>query len=137
MLKSLVFSRVSIIFLCAKFECFINKMYYEFSKPEQGDLAYISGEQINFDFNDVVRIIGIPGDKILIEDGILYVNGQQKYEDMYSYIDVAGIAKTEFTVPGGKYFVMGDNVTNSYDSRDENYGCVDRKKILGKVCFSW
>ncbi|MBD7912880.1 signal peptidase I [Clostridium cibarium] len=119
--------------------CFINKMSYKFSKPIEGDLVYLLREDPSFhyEFKDVGRIVGIPGDKILIKDGVLYVNGEEKQKDVYEYIKNGGIAKTEITVPDGKYFVMGDNVNISYDSRFEEVGCIDEKNVLGKVCFAW
>lgn len=117
--------------------CFINKMAYKFSEPKEGDLVYLLRDRtgLDFEFKDVARVIGIPGDRIFIKDGVLYVNDEPKYKDIYKNISYAGIAQTEFIVPDGKYFVMGDNVNISLDSRHEEYGCADEKEILGKVWF--
>jgi signal peptidase I len=115
--------------------CFINKMSYKLFKPSEGDIVCLLREDITT--KSVTRIIGIPGDKILIKDGVLYVNGEEKYKEIYNNIKKAGTASTEFTVPDGKYFFMGDNSDISYDSRFEEVGCADEGDILGKVYFKW
>lgn len=95
----------------------------------------------------VKRVIGLPGDKIEYKnDGKLYVNGVRQSQ---SYItkkqQVAGTLTLQaneakgvtlgsgqiFTVPKGKYFVLGDNRATSNDSR--YYGFVPTNKILGTV----
>lgn len=118
--------------------CLINKMAYKFSKPSGGDMVYLSREDgSHIKYQDVMRIVGTPGDKILIKDGILYVNGEEKYMDIFKTIKHGGVANSEFTVPEGKYFFMGDNSDISYDSRAYGAECADEKDVLGKVCFKW
>jgi len=81
----------------------------------------------------IKRVIGLPGDKVEIEDGTVYVNGQ-KLEEPYvpeEYRDHVGMQSE--AVPAGKYFVLGDHRSSSNDSRV--WGYVDRKAIYGKAVF--
>ena len=78
----------------------------------------------------IKRVIGLPGEEIEYKDNKLYVNGKE-VNDKY------GNGKTsDFKVKVGKnkYFVLGDNRTNSLDSR--YYGSFNKKKILGKTSFT-
>jgi signal peptidase I len=81
--------------------------------------------------NIIKRIAAVGGDTVLISDGILYVNGEQvtRY-DSFSY---AGIAEKQITVPDGGYFVIGDNIEESHDSRYEEIGIITEKDIIGRI----
>ena len=75
----------------------------------------------------IKRVIGLPGEKVTYKNNVLYINGK-KMKDNY------GSKVTEDfdeVVPKGKYFVMGDNRTNSMDSRV--FGSFSKSKILGKT----
>ncbi len=80
----------------------------------------------------VKRVIGVPGDEINIQDGKVFVNGQELPE---AYAQQPTYPKSSmqypFVVPAGQYFVMGDNRGMSYDSRD--FGCIQREQIDGRV----
>ena len=75
----------------------------------------------------IKRVIGLPGEEVKYKDNQLYINGK-KVKDKY------GSQKTEDfeeTVPEGEYFVLGDNRTNSVDSRV--FGTFSKDEILGRT----
>jgi signal peptidase I len=81
----------------------------------------------------IKRVIGEPGDTIMIRDGTLYVNGSPLDEPYLK--DNAGEDFGPIKVPDGHYFMMGDNRYDSADSR--RIGVVPRKVIRGKarICY--
>lgn len=100
---------------------------------------YMYGEVIAFHCETlgqvlVKRVAACPGDAVLIENGVLYVNGMASM--VYGpevYFEYAGLAMEELQLGEGEYFVIGDNVRESKDSRYEQVGLVEQKKIIGKV----
>jgi len=78
------------------------------------------------------RVIGVAGDHIKIEEGKLYLNGEELQED---YVAEGAVTisdrYTDITVPEGYVFVMGDNREHSTDSR--SFGCIPVEKIESKV----
>ena len=82
----------------------------------------------------VKRVVAVPGDRVLISGGILYVNGEESPWVMEKLAD-AGIAAVEFTVQNSEYFCIGDNPGNSEDSRSPNIGPVREEDMIGKVWF--
>ena len=91
------------------------------------------------DTNFVKRVVGLPGDTIRLENGYLYIKeaGQEeevRYEEPYINDEYrTGMLNSfkAYTVPEGKYFVMGDHRNNSNDSR--SVGPIDRSMIIGHV----
>ncbi|MBD1905208.1 signal peptidase I [Funiculus sociatus GB2-A5] len=111
----------------------IDKVSYKFTSPERGDIVVFNPtealEKQNFHDAFIKRVIGIPGDKVEVKGGRVYVNDQalrEKYIDEqpnYRYGPV--------TVPPNAYLVLGDNRNNSYDSH--YWGFVPRDKIIGRA----
>ena len=108
---------------------------------EQGDIVVL--RQDTFRNEPIVkRVIATEGQTVDIdfEECLVYVDGVALDEPYtkdygnYSYYDQQDF-DGEITVPEGCVFVMGDNRNGSTDSRTESIGCVDARKILGKVIF--
>ena len=84
----------------------------------------------------IKRIIGLPGDRIQIEDGKIYINGQELQELYLKDQIITNKSKyNDIIVPQGYVYVLGDNRAESMDSR--SFGCIPIERIEGKVCFRY
>lgn len=101
---------------------------YNLEKLERGDIIVFYSEEKDEDM--IKRLIGLPGDEIVIKDGIVTVNGETLEED---YIGTADSYNGEFKVPEGKYFFLGDNRYWSLDSRYWDDPYIDGSQIKGKA----
>lgn len=85
----------------------------------------------------VKRIVGVPGDRVQIRGGVLYVNGRPDARALPNGprggIPYPGIAEDEIKLSEDEYFVMGDNYAHSKDSRHREIGCVRERDIVGRV----
>ena len=110
------------------------RLSYTFSEPERGDI-------IIFKYPDdrtqkfVKRIIGLPGEKITIDQANVYVNGQLLEENYLKEEWNQATGPFEFEVPEDSYFVMGDNRNNSLDARFWTNTYVPKEDIIGKALF--
>jgi signal peptidase I len=78
----------------------------------------------------IKRVVGVPGDEVTCENGQLFRNGTQVAEPyLEPGVTTEGCKPT--TVPAGKLYVMGDNRTNSQDSR--SFGVIDRSDVVGRA----
>lgn len=113
----------------------LNRQAYLFSEPKDGDIIVFHTDLLQANGKEkllIKRIIGLPGDRISISEGIVYKNDEPLTEP---YIKEGYTASDmeEVTVPEDSLFVMGDNRQNSADSRDASVGFVHMDKILGKA----
>ena len=78
----------------------------------------------------------LPGDTVLIRDGLIYINGEI-YDDagIFERIADGGIAASGVSLGEEEYFVLGDNRNDSEDSRSSNIGIVKRSFIIGRAWF--
>lgn len=113
---------------------FIDRFIYAISNPRSGDVVIFLPNGNENSHYHTKRILAVPGDKVQVTDGILYVNGQESKWITEKIMD-AGIANEEFTLQSEEYFCMGDNPNNSEDSRSANIGPVKKDNIIGKVWF--
>ena len=81
----------------------------------------------------IKRVIGLPGEKVQIKNGRIYVNGKKTKAYSSQKILSAGLASEEITIKSKQYFVVGDNYNNSEDSRSASVGNIKRSNIVGKV----
>lgn len=82
----------------------------------------------------IKRVIALPGEHVKIENGKVYINGEELEEEYLQpgiVTDTLGGAYNDFTVPDNCVFAMGDNRTQSMDCR--RFGCIPLEKIEGKV----
>ena len=90
-----------------------------------------------FEKNDMYltkRIIGLPGEKVRVSNGSVYINGKKIKEDFIKEpMDIQGDG--EWKVPKDSYFMMGDNRNDSYDSRFWDNPFVKKNTIYAKVKF--
>jgi signal peptidase I len=112
-----------------------NKIDYRLHAPQRGDIIILRPPTNNStDF--IKRIIALPGERILISDGIVYINGHKLDEP---YLPEAWVTLNNLygpdgvVVPPNDYFVMGDNRNRSEDSR--SFGFISRDSIDGRAWF--
>ena len=115
-------------------QIFINRFLYVVSSPARGDVVvFLPNGNENAHYY-VKRVVAVPGDKVIVQSGIFYVNGVESEWVTGRMID-PGIAANEITLGTGEYFCIGDNLGNSEDSRSANIGPVQEADIIGKVWF--
>lgn len=101
------------------------------AKPDRDSIVNAQTDWLaEYGIKDFIRVVGLPGDTISIEDGTVYVNG--KPSERFPAGEIApGDRVYPLTLGTDEYFVMGDNHTNSLDSRFERYGLLSGEDILG------
>ncbi|MGB3654397.1 MAG: signal peptidase I [Rivularia sp. (in: cyanobacteria)] len=125
----------------------VDKLSYNFSVPQRGDVVVFSPtEELQKEqFQDafIKRIIALPGEKVELNGGKVYINGKPLEEKNYlpdvqdTSIEVCTSAPSQpflsgaKTIPSGSYLVLGDNRGSSYDSRC--WGVVPRENIIGRA----
>jgi len=111
----------------------VNKFIYKISEPKRYDMAAFRTGSEDGHYS-IKRIVGVPGDSIIIEDGVLKINGESvDLFPAFSDINYAGLASEEIILDENEYFVMGDNCNNSEDSRVASVGNIERENMIGKV----
>ncbi len=121
-----------------------DKLSYQFGEPKRGDVvvfkAPASEPCSENECEYIKRIIGIPGDRVMVSGGQVYLNGELLKQDFLpaDFVTEPGSfcqEGVEMEVPEGNYLVFGDNRSHSRDGRE--FGPIPRKLILGKVFFRY
>ncbi|HSW97696.1 MAG TPA: signal peptidase I [Candidatus Saccharimonadales bacterium] len=115
-----------------------NLLALRISNPRLGDVVvFVAPIDAEKDF--IKRVIGVPGDTVMVKDGDVYLNGKKLDQSKFLKPPVktygGSFLKDEqvITVPPDEYFVMGDNRTYSSDSRE--WGFVKRSALIGESAF--
>jgi signal peptidase I len=112
-----------------------NKIDYRLHPPQRGDIIILRPPTLSTT-DYIKRVIALPGERLLIKDGHVYINGHLLDEP---YLPEAWTVGTEYggpngiVIPANEYFVMGDNRNRSQDSRV--FGPITRDRIDGKAWF--
>lgn len=106
----------------------INTLAYRIATPRRGEIVAFRHEG---DAREVFikRIVGLPGDRIRIDRGRVYVNGTKLDEPYVRDADDRSLP--EITVPSSSVYVLGDNRANSEDSR--SFGAVSEESLIGRA----
>ncbi len=116
-----------------------NRFSLHIRDPKRGDIVVFNTPQqaeIQCGVGGVYvkRIIGLPGERISQDNGIVFINGESL--DEAGYLDSDRFGGRDFPpveIDGSNYFMMGDNRQQSCDSRD--WGTVERERMIGTASF--
>ena len=96
-------------------------------------IAYTNSDSTDASVH-VKRVIGLPGEKIQIRDGLILIDGQTYIEERaFPSMNSGGLAENGVTLGNEEYFVLGDNRNNSEDSRFTDVGNIPARAVMGKV----
>lgn len=111
-----------------------NRLAYIKDGPERGDIIIFHNPD-NEEELYVKRVIGLPGENVVVEDSKIYIDGSETPLEE-NYLKEEWVIKTgpfEFDVPEDSYLVFGDNRNDSWDARYWANTYVSRDKILGEA----
>ena len=113
----------------------INKLSYIKKDPKRFDVIVFKQTGVEHSYYNIKRVIGLPGETVYIENGLVYINGELLEEPVEGLeaIHLAGFAEKELLLEEDEFFVLGDNRNQSEDSRFANIGNITRDEIIGKA----
>ncbi len=106
----------------------IDHLSYVFGEVQRGDIVVLK-YPLDPSVDYIKRVVGLPGDDVVLEDGEVWVNGQRIEEPYVTQADP--FARVRVHVKPAHFFVLGDNRPRSCDSRD--FGLVPQDYIRGRV----
>lgn len=121
-----------------------DKLSYEIGQPQRGDVVVFKAPPsepcAEDDCEYIKRIIGLPGDKVMVKGENVYLNGSELSQTFLPegvVTDPGDFSEegVEKSVPEGQYLCFGDNREHSRDGRE--FGPIDRKLIIGKAFFKY
>ncbi len=111
-----------------------SRLSYLKKDPQRGDIIifkYPDNESVLY----IKRLIGLPGEELLVSGGKVYINGEELDEP---YLTVETIGEFgPYKIPEGCYFMMGDNRNDSADSRYWDNTYLHREGMIGKAIFRY
>lgn len=113
-----------------------NRLVYRFHDPRRGDIIVFKAPAeveaaCGTGGTFVKRLVGLPGEKVSMRNGYVFINGVQLDEPYLRRGDRGGESGDWGRIPSGEYFVLGDNRAMSCDSR--RWGVVPRDNIIGRA----
>jgi len=121
-----------------------DKLSYQLGSPKRGDVVVFKAPPTEPCAADeceyIKRIIGIPGDKVMVKNGDVYLNGKELDSTFLSEGTITQPGSfnqegVEKIVPEGKYLCFGDNRPHSRDGRE--FGPINKELIVGKAFFKY
>lgn len=109
-------------------EVIVSKIYGSIKRGDIFVFNHESSEELL-----IKRVVGLPGEKIELKDGLLYVNGVLTYEP---YVKNNESINKTFYVPSGNYLFFGDNRIKSEDARRWENPFVPKENLDGKALFT-
>lgn len=119
-----------------------DKLSYQMGDPKRGDVVVFKAppsEPCAVDECEYIkRVIGVPGDRVMVKDGQVFLNGSKLDQSFLpdDFVTDPGAFNQEGVekeVPEGQYLCFGDNRSHSRDGRE--FGPIDKKLIVGKAFF--
>lgn len=115
-------------------EVILDTITYRFTDPRRFDIVVFS-PKYNEEAMYIKRLVGLPGERIQIQNGVIFVNGEALDMEELGLEPVmnGGRASDMITLGEDEYFVLGDNRGDSFDSREPSIGNIRKNKIIGKI----
>lgn len=114
----------------------INKLAYKKKLPVKGDIIIFNTNMVDEENGGrkilIKRVIGLPGDTVIVEGNAVFVNGEM-LEESYLGDSIVTEGDISMVVPEDSVFVLGDNRGNSADSRQPNIGAVSMGRVIGEA----
>ncbi len=136
----------------------VDRVSFRFGEPDRGDIVVFKppegqpgrcgveratdqpcpeGTPERSDTNFIKRVVGMPGDRLKVLEGSVYIDGRRQ-DESFARLDrecpTCNLPR-EITIPDGHYYMMGDNRGESADSRE--WGPVPKKWIIGKAFMTY
>ena len=114
-----------------------NRLIYNMTSPKRGDLVVFKPNGNENSHYYIKRVVGLPGEKIQIIDGFIYIDGEVLVEEIkFDKIEFAGTAEDAIKLGEDEFFVLGDNRNASEDSRNAEIGNIKKKDIESQAWFN-
>ncbi len=99
--------------------------------PARGDVVVFSNRRAD-GRQDVKRVVGLPGERVVMAEGVLLVDGVQLSEPYLGGLPSSvGLGESAWALGTGEYLVLGDNRAHSTDSRE--FGAIEGDRIVGQA----